>query len=267
MKKLLFPFGFLLLIFLFITPPTYAVNIQPISSQSIIDRIFGKNIKIGSTGATGLQGPIGATGLQGPIGITGPTGLQGVTGITGPMGSTGLQGLTGIQGPIGVTGEMGSTGATGEIGPIGATGLLGSSGLKGDTGATGLQGATGVIDQASLNTIDGQISSLGNRVSNLEQNTYPDFQVSIINSKGTFTGHDQYDIGVEFNVFWNNIDIASFTTSRAIFHSPSGDYYNLANGHNIHAQIPLNGPTPIPVDLYVFWQGTIKHVTVTVVDY
>lgn len=137
MKKLLLPLGLLLLVFSLFTPSVSAANSAPISPQSIFDSIFGKNIKVGSTGATGIQGPIGATGLMGP------------TGKIGPKGDTGPTGPSGLIGPIGATGELGSQGFTGQ---------------KGDSGATGPQGATGLIDTGTLNTIT-------TRLTDLEQNS------------------------------------------------------------------------------------------------
>ena len=78
----------------------------------------------GSTGLTGICGPIGPTGKHGP---TGPTGERGPT---GPIGDRGPIGQTGERGPIGQTGERGPTGQTGDRGPIGQTGDRGPIGPK-----------------------------------------------------------------------------------------------------------------------------------------
>ncbi|PIR07773.1 hypothetical protein COV53_06660, partial [Candidatus Gottesmanbacteria bacterium CG11_big_fil_rev_8_21_14_0_20_37_11] len=68
------------------TTTVSAANNSTFIPQNIFDSLF-KNIKQGSTGATGKQGPVGATG---PKGVTGPI---------GPIGQTGLQGPTGLGGP------------------------------------------------------------------------------------------------------------------------------------------------------------------------
>jgi hypothetical protein len=62
--------------------------------------IINLGIVVGSSGATGPQGPTGATGPTGPTGATGPTGPTGATGPTGPTGATGPTGSTGATGPI-----------------------------------------------------------------------------------------------------------------------------------------------------------------------
>jgi hypothetical protein len=73
-------------------------------------------------GATGPIGSTGATGIQGPIGSTGATGVIGTTGATGPIGPIGTTGATGVIGTTGATGIQGPLGSTGATGPIGATG-------------------------------------------------------------------------------------------------------------------------------------------------
>lgn len=97
MKKPFVIKGIIILIFIFISfhflfiTPVYATSNT--SSQSLLDKLFGKTGPIGATGATGLQGPIGATGMQGVTGQTGPTGpsgMMGATGQTGPIGATGF---------------------------------------------------------------------------------------------------------------------------------------------------------------------------------
>lgn len=122
------------------------VNTNKPDTQSILDRIFGHNAKLGPTGATevtGVVGPKGATGIQGLTGQTGPTGSTGEigsTGTTGPQGTTGQQGDTGLQGPLGATGStgiQGQTGQTGGTGIQGVTGPIGPLGPKGDTGIAG----------------------------------------------------------------------------------------------------------------------------------
>jgi hypothetical protein len=98
---------------------------------------FGNLLDLGSSGATGSDGPIGPTGVTGTNGLIGPTGA---TGNDGPIGPTGDAGLIG---PTGATGDAGPTGATGDAGPIGPTGATGADGLIGPTGATGNDGPTG----------------------------------------------------------------------------------------------------------------------------
>jgi hypothetical protein len=73
-------------------------------------------------GATGPIGSTGATGIQGPIGSTGATGVIGTTGATGPIGPIGTTGATGVIGTTGATGPQGPLGSTGATGPVGATG-------------------------------------------------------------------------------------------------------------------------------------------------
>ena len=73
-------------------------------------------------GATGPIGSTGATGIQGPIGSTGATGVIGTTGATGPIGPLGSTGATGVIGTTGATGIQGPLGSTGATGPVGATG-------------------------------------------------------------------------------------------------------------------------------------------------
>jgi hypothetical protein len=73
-------------------------------------------------GATGPIGSTGATGIQGPIGSTGATGVIGTTGATGPIGPLGSTGATGVIGTTGATGIQGPIGTTGATGPIGLTG-------------------------------------------------------------------------------------------------------------------------------------------------
>jgi hypothetical protein len=73
-------------------------------------------------GATGPIGSTGATGIQGPIGSTGATGVIGTTGATGPIGPIGTTGATGVIGTTGATGIQGPLGSTGATGPIGSTG-------------------------------------------------------------------------------------------------------------------------------------------------
>jgi hypothetical protein len=73
-------------------------------------------------GATGPIGSTGATGIQGPIGSTGATGVIGTTGATGPIGPLGSTGATGVIGTTGATGPQGPLGSTGATGPVGATG-------------------------------------------------------------------------------------------------------------------------------------------------
>jgi hypothetical protein len=73
-------------------------------------------------GATGPIGSTGATGIQGPIGSTGATGVIGTTGATGPIGPIGTTGATGVIGTTGATGIQGPIGTTGATGPIGVPG-------------------------------------------------------------------------------------------------------------------------------------------------
>jgi len=73
-------------------------------------------------GATGPIGSTGATGIQGPIGSTGATGVIGTTGATGPIGPIGTTGATGVIGTTGATGIQGPLGSTGATGPVGSTG-------------------------------------------------------------------------------------------------------------------------------------------------
>jgi hypothetical protein len=73
-------------------------------------------------GATGPIGSTGATGIQGPIGSTGATGVIGTTGATGPIGPIGTTGATGVIGTTGATGIQGPIGSTGATGPVGSTG-------------------------------------------------------------------------------------------------------------------------------------------------
>lgn len=80
------------------------------------------------------QGTTGATGIEGPVGATGATGIE------GPVGATGVQGLVGGSGATGSTGPVGSTGATGIEGPVGSTGIQGATGPTGLTGGTGATG-------------------------------------------------------------------------------------------------------------------------------
>jgi hypothetical protein len=73
-------------------------------------------------GATGPIGSTGATGIQGPIGSTGATGVIGTTGATGPIGPIGTTGATGVIGTTGATGIQGPIGTTGATGPVGIPG-------------------------------------------------------------------------------------------------------------------------------------------------
>ena len=127
-------------------------NSANIADNSIpASAIIGENI--GSTGATGVDGPTGATGadgIQGPTGATGADGIQGPTGasgVDGNQGPAGASGVDGIQGPTGANSLDGPTGTDGIQGPTGATGVDGIQGPAGPAGsgngATGAQGPTG----------------------------------------------------------------------------------------------------------------------------
>jgi len=131
---------------------------------------------IGSTGATGIEGPTGATGVVGATGSTGAIGSTGATGLQGPIGATGIQGSTGPAGTsVTIIGSVPTVGASPQItlnaafpGAIDGNGVLdestgdlwvlasatwsdvgniqgpeGSTGATGPVGATGIQGATG----------------------------------------------------------------------------------------------------------------------------
>ena len=65
---------------------------------------FGNLLDLGSSGATGSDGPIGPTGATGTNGLIGPTGATGDAGLIGPTGATGN------DGPIGPTGATGKSG-------------------------------------------------------------------------------------------------------------------------------------------------------------
>ena len=108
--------------------------------------LFAGNSVVGSTGATGIDGPtgaVGATGNNGTTGATGATGNNGVTGATGPSGQDGTNGSNGAVGATGATGASGQDGTNGNNGATGATGPSGQDGTNGSNGAVGATGATG----------------------------------------------------------------------------------------------------------------------------
>ncbi|OME45599.1 spore surface glycoprotein BclB [Paenibacillus odorifer] len=109
----------------------------------VYSELYGENIGITGTGATGSTGVTGATGSTGVTGATGSTGATGATGSAGATGATGTAGVTGATGSAGVTGATGTAGATGATGTAGATGATGTAGATGATGSAGVTGATG----------------------------------------------------------------------------------------------------------------------------
>jgi hypothetical protein len=113
---------------------------------------FGNLLDLGSSGATGSDGPIGPTGVTGTNGLIGPTGA---TGNDGPIGPTGDAGLIG---PTGATGNDGPTGAGGALGyyanfyditdqPFISPGTAQIVGIASDNGSVGfsLSGAGRVV--------------------------------------------------------------------------------------------------------------------------
>jgi hypothetical protein len=138
--------------------PPYDLIIEYTSGDN--DTLFNVFVQ-GSTGATGIQGPIGLTGAQGIQGLPGDTGVAGAQGLQGIAGNDGVDGLNGTNGAVGATGPQGLQGAAGNDGANGVDGINGTNGIDGAVGATGSQGIAGNDGVDGLNGTNGAVGATG----------------------------------------------------------------------------------------------------------
>ena len=135
------------------------------------------NVKDGTDGEAGAQGPQGEkgeTGAQGPQGEKGDTGEQGPQGEQGLQGERGPRGPQGEQGPQGLQGLQGLQGEQGIPGPTGETGATGATGPQGPAGKDGTNGKTSYF-HIKYSPVENPTSSQMSEVPNTYIGTYVDY--------------------------------------------------------------------------------------------